>query len=298
MKKLILPFLSLIVMISSTSAAPIVSYSFTEPPYTFGTDLAGQQSWTGATGYVADNIIISSTGLTNPGMQGETGGAIMGIANFSEGNSSVLLGPNTSTATETGAGERWFAALLSLTHNGGSDQNFVRLNIDTQTDPSATGFVFGLVGEGAIGTYTFRTGLNTGASATTTGFTGTQYVGGTTALVVGRVTVTSTGGGTPELLEFWLNPTDATSVTTLTNTAQGMVSRNDLSVVFGNWGGVSVGADMLGSGPGNYMQDEIRVGTALSDLNLTAIPEPSTWALLSLSLTAAIALHRRRRRKP
>ena len=60
-----------------------------------------------------------------------------------------------------------------------------------------------------------------------TGFTGSQHVGGTTALVAGNGVVTRVLGGANEEFQFCLNPTNATSESTLTTTAQGTTFRND-----------------------------------------------------------------------
>lgn len=303
MKKITVSLLTLAALCSAASAVPIVSYSFDTPPYVVGSDLVGQQGWTGDPGYVAGNVTVSSTGLTNAGMLGASGGSITGVSDFAAGKEASTIGPTVGTDTETGAGERWFAALLTLTGNGGSpESNFVNLSFDSS---STSGFVFGLYsgGAGGAGTssgYSFQFGgqsTNAGSSnfASAAGFTGSQYVGGTTALVVGRMTVTSTAGATNETFDFWLNPTDATSVATLTSTAQGTMTRNDYSAVVGNWGAFRAGSQMGGSNGLGFMQDEIRAGLALSDLNLVTVPEPKLGWLIGIGILTLSFVHRRRR---
>jgi hypothetical protein len=49
-----------------------------------------------------------------------------------------------------------------------------------------------------------------------------------------------------------------------------------INVVGEDWGTIRVGAQMTGSGGLGFMQDELRVGTALSDSPSTSIPRYST----------------------
>jgi hypothetical protein len=177
---------------------------------------------------------------------------------------------------------------------------------------SSRGVVFGLISEGAGGTgtsagYSFMFGgqsSNSGASdyISATGYTESpyEYFGGTTVLVVGRMTVqdanasASTSAG-KEVFDFWLNPHDTTSAATISSTAEATMHREDLSVIFGNWGDITIGAQMSGSGISGSRQDEIRVGTSLSDLNLTSIPEVNAYSLIfgCVTLFGACAYRRR-----
>jgi hypothetical protein len=301
----------------SASAALLVNEHFDSSTYTYGNDLAGQNGWTGATGYVANNVKVSSTGLTNANVLGATGGSMTGLTTYVNSSLSAqggtVVGPTVGTASNLGTSTQyWFCALMSLTGDGGANQsyetNFIKMSFDK--NDSAVGFTFGLISQGAggVGTssgYSFMFGsqytssLSTG-SVSSAGFTGSQYVGGTTVLIVGRMTVqdANASAGTDagkEVFDFWLNPTDTTSEATMSSTAQGTMHRSDISVLFGAWGDITLGAQMAGGGISGSMQDEIRVGTSLSDLNLTSIPEVNAYSLIFGCVTLFGACVYRRR---
>ena len=57
--------------------------------------------------------------------------------------------------------------------------------------------------------------------------------------------------------------------------------------------GVDIGDFSLGTTPGGFVGNFNTTGTSL-ELIVTAVPEPSTWALLAFSLTTVMVLRRRR----
>lgn len=287
------------------------SFDLSSPYYTAGDDLNGQGDWAGDANYDAGNIVVNATGLTHSSVLGASGGSIAGLNNgeHAAGSEGMLVGSTYGTASNLGTSTQyWFSALVSLTGNGGSSEgNFVQLNLDST---SSSTIVFGLKSEGTgetAGTpasYSMMFGnVSEGGNVNTilasaAGFTGDQYVGGTTALIVGRMTVqdedasASTAAG-KEIFDLWLNPTDATSAATMTSSAQGTMHREDVNAIYGDWGDVTVGVEMTGSSVlSGSLVDEIRVGTALSDLNL--IPEPSTSGLFFGALALVAAFVRRR----
>lgn len=292
------------------SAELLVSYSFDIPPYAPSSDLAGQQGWAAGSGYSAGNTTVNATGLTHAGLLGASGGSLVGLNTTFGGQSNTgqVISPTTGSNSALGSSvQYWFCALISLTGNGGSsaDGNFV--NMDFKSGDTNGGFVFGLLasdGESGL-EYDFMFGAqatNTGAGGyiSNDGFTGTQYVGGTTALVVGRMTVNNANASSSttegkETFDFWLNPTDATSEATLTSTAQGTLHSQTISVLFGDWGDVTVSTQLIGSVLSDSYQDEIRVATSLSDLNLATVPEPTTTALMFGFATLLGAYYWRRR---
>jgi len=313
MKSLLTYSLPLIAISSLASAAPIVSESFDTPPYTAGSDLDGQNGWNGGTGYVADAVKVNATGLTHANVLGASGGSINGLAVFGDnGGQGRLLGSTVGTDSNLGESTQiWFSALFSLVGNvGASDEgNFVSIGFAAG---SADGMRFGLIsqGDGGAGVsagYSFMSGIQAGnpggaGYVTADGYVGDPfvYVGGETILVVGRMTVqdATASGATPagqEIFDFWINPTDTTSSTSIANTAAAIMHRDDYSVLNGNWGAVTVGTEMVGSGIDGSYQDEIRVGTSLSDLGLATIPEPTTAGILLGGLALAATLVRRRR---
>jgi hypothetical protein len=278
MKKLIYTTLGLLTSFHIASAAVIVSESFSTGSYTAGSDLTGQNGWTGA------NVIeVDATGLENAGMLGESGGSIRGVTAFTNSSNGKVTAPTVGTDSNTGTGELWFAGLISMTDNSGTDFNYFQFQFDAV---GGNAFTFGLLDNQFV------------AEGSTAGFSGTQYTAGTTALVVGKMEVTSPAlGATNETFDFWFNPTDATSEATLTSTAQGTILDKGINTIFEDWGSVTIGANMVGSSLNTWYQDEIRVGENLSDLNLAvaAIPEPSTLALFGLA-GAAVLLGLRRRK--
>jgi hypothetical protein len=275
MKKSVLSLLALTALCGSASATIIVDESFDIPPYSVG-DLTGQQSWTGA------NVIeVDATGLTNAGMLGASGGSIRGVTAFASAGAGIVTAPVVGTDSNAGTGELWFAGLISMTDNSGTDFNYFRFEFDSSGQTPVT---FGLLDNQFV------------AGGATTGFSGTQYTAGTTALIVGKMEVTSTAGSTTETFDFWFNPTDATSEATLTSTAQGTILDKQLNAIFDSWGSVKVGAEMQGSNLNTWYQDEIRVGETLGDLNLAAVPEPSTYALLGGLMALGLVMVRRRLR--
>ena len=75
---------------------------------------------------------------------------------------------------------------------------------------------------------------------------------------------------------------DWTQVTGLSSTINATVANNDFLIL--RWGlGQDIGVNLQ---PGNRI--------ALDDISISAVPEPSTWALLAVGLTAVTVLRRRR----
>jgi len=271
MKKTTLTLLAVLAA-GSASTAAIVDESFTTG-YTTGSDLTGQNGWTGST-----RIEVDAAGLDHPGMLGESGSSIRGVTSFASSGAGIVTASTVGTDDNTGPGELWFAGLISMTDNDGTDFNYFRFQFDSAGQNPVT---FGLLDN------------QFAAGDSTAGFIGTQYTAGTTALVVGKMTVTSTANGTDETFDFWFNPTDATSEATLTSTAQGTILDKEINAINSDWGSVTIGADMRGSNLNTWYQDEMRVGDNLSDLNL--VPEPSTYALFAGLAVLSMVIYRRRR---
>ncbi|WPJ97418.1 hypothetical protein SH580_06805 [Coraliomargarita algicola] len=258
-----------------------MSDSFSMPPYVEG-DLVGQQGWTSGS-VTSDLVDVRSTGLEHAGMLGETGGSLS-VDNSNFVSSAVVVAPTFSADSALGSTTQyWFAALVAMTDNAGGDYNYISMKFD---GGNSTYFSFGLLDNQFV------------FNGSTAGYVGTQYgvageTGtGETALIVGRMTVTDEFASSSilagkETFDFWFNPTDATSIASLTSSAQGTIlGDQSLSHIYGDWGAVDVKTDVHGSAGLNYYQDEIRVGTSMSDLNLAVIPEPNSALWFGLGVLA------------
>jgi len=252
----------------AASAFPI-SESF-DAGYTAGSDLTGQNGWSGSA-----LIEVDATGLEHPGMLGESGYSIRGVTAFASSGAGIVTAPMVGTDDTTGPGELWFAGLISMTDNSGTDYNYLRFLFDSS---GGTAVTVGLLDNQFV------------ANGSTGGFSGTQYTAGTTALIVGKMTVTSTGNSTNETFDFWFNPTDATSEASLTGTAEGTILAKGINAINGDWGSVTIATHMSGSNLNTWYQDEIRVAESLAGLNLEgAGVEPlspgQSWRLLHFGTT-------------
>jgi hypothetical protein len=137
-----------------------------------------------------------------------------------------------------------------------------------------------LIGQGTAGT----TWLLGGSTVGFTGDTGVAASLDTTFLMVLRIDFDASG--TNERLRLYVNPTLGTEPLTAqadgTTTSSFQLNKLDIA------GGQTGGGNTVSKG----WFDEIRFGTTFADV--TPVPEPATWALLSLGGIAGLFFRRRR----
>jgi PEP-CTERM motif len=114
---------------------------------------------------------------------------------------------------------------------------------------------------------------------------------GNTYLVVAQITVNS--GLTPDVVNYWVNPTDLSSQTALSNTALASGSINTLSFQgVGDFARLNYAETAW---DGDAFFDEARLGTSLASIGPAPVPEPSSVILLGLGSLVALGIQSRRR---
>jgi hypothetical protein len=237
----------------------------------------------GNTSYAPTNLTASITGYTNTGLTDSASGA----ASNNGFNAGGLPTIHSRRAFEkpiifdTAGQTVWFSALFRTESNAAFNRAFLSLGSN-----SANMFDQGVAVVG-IEDGEFYTTNGDGAATK-----GGSVAAGTTYLIVGRLT--SGGGTSPDTLDVWWNPTDVGSIGDL---GAASVSRASLSLD-GTFGlnGIQVG--QRGTSP--TFVDSVRIAFGgSSDENfayaMTAIPEPSAFAVLaSLGALGVVATRRRR----
>lgn len=221
----------------------------------------GTTSWAGGTENQVNTTGLTYTGLTTSGGLVEDTSASHTVTNASRG-----MGNQSSVFTD--GSTNWFSFLIR------PGATFTNWGFGIGNSAGATSGGFGL--NVSSGNFTARAGATSSAN---TAFTWTS---GTTFLVVGSMT-TSTSGN--ETTTIWINPTIG-GVSPVGGTS---------ATVSGNIGTLPGATATMAFGGGNQAQvfafDEVRFGTSFSSVT---IPEPTTWALLAGSLTALVIFRRRR----
>jgi hypothetical protein len=229
---------------------------------------SASSNWTGDSDYVlngAGGVIRASSFNTYRGAQLDWGTAVSGEIWLS-----VLMDENTGNSSDSGI-------ILALENGGYSNSGF-------------DGFGFGISGNGNLFT------AQAGAPSEVAGPVNVPQSGGWT-LFVAKITVN--GGGADDAIELWAF--DNTSSFGLTEASLGSSIFSSTTVQYGDsvqdvWVG---GRDGTQSGAGDF--DNIRISDAGGDngvyevMTATAIPEPSSIALMGLALAGAVAGLRGRR---
>jgi hypothetical protein len=230
------------------------------------------------------NTLVTNSGLTyaTGSISLGLGGAVRQQSVGSDTDVYTGLRSTTGLATRTGNGEVWFAGLFRAdSDNSGDDFNYISVNPDAGT------FGFGILGGGDSVNRFYVNGAT---------ITGTDYTSGTTALFIVRLSVTNfNASATAEVLDFWINPTDSSSVAQLNATAQATATQGT-NITIGTWlgTGLSMGVSFNTSSGQGRVVDELLAADTLADLNaLIAIPEPSALTLAGLGLLGLLVLRRR-----
>ncbi len=242
--------------------------------------------WTNSTA----GAVANASGLTHPFLAGtaETGGVRVG--NLSPGISRRVYRP--FAATPPAADTYYFSGLVNLpTANGldGVSQSFAGLTLSTGTTVDtfniASGIHYGLIRNSSNEIWL-------SVAANNTVYQLFQVTGtGTTFQVVLRFDVSTTGN---ESLSAWYAPSSSSELSIgLTSVNVGDIYSSPSSI------GAALIQTRNQSGINNtgktVLFDELRFGTAWSDVTTAAIPEPAQAAFVGGVGVALYALRRRRR---
>lgn len=214
----------------------------------------------------SQNYTLPDAGTGSTASVGFGGNATLGaIARGVNATAGFTAGLGLATSLNNVAGNNGLAFTPSGT---GTDNATVWLKIQNTTGQTVSSWDISY-----LGYY-----INVGVYATPVVFAYSTDNGSTFSSNVSSLGFTTPGTGTVT------TPTaaDWTQVTGLSSTINATVANNDFLIL--RWGlGQDIGINLQ---PGNRI--------ALDDISITAVPEPSTWALLAVGLTAVTVLRRRR----
>ena len=219
-------------------------------------------TWTGGN----SGLSIVSGNLTYPGLA-DQGGNELSIANGSAGSSEIQFANQTS-------GTIYYSFLFDPTVVDGANDYFTALNPGTTTPGGSAD---------AVDAYYYTSGKIEvrGGGASASAGTGSALTIGTTYLIVEEVNLAT------KVDSLWIDPdsstfggTAPTATATITGSSQTAVD--------------NVGFKTQGT-TGDFLVDNLLVGTTWADVTPEVTPEPSTFALAGLGLVGLAARLRRPR---
>lgn len=240
-------------------------------------------------GPVSDNTPANWTfGGSNPNdlsvVSGNLSYAGLPSAGNSVTNGAAGLGVRRLFGTTTTSGDLYFSALFNLTSFGAAWTSPVAgTSVGGLTDTDNAGFKLNVLvvkdTAGGSGGYLF--GIQKGGAGSTFTFDTTPHFQGETILLVGRYTYDP---ALPDTISLWVNPDSSTF---------GQSSPTTAPILTSLTGTDSIGIDRFNirqntapSVPEAMQWDELRIGTTWADV--TPVPEPSTWALMTLGVAALL----------
>jgi hypothetical protein len=248
-------------LVQSASATLLFSEPFDQTPGALGGAVNTGNSTAWSSGNSGLNIV--SGNLTYAGLA-DQGGNELSITNGSAGSSINTFANQTS-------GQIYYSFLFDPSVVDGANSYFTALNPGTSAPNGGTDAITAYYySNGKIGLRTAGASTVTSASALTLN---------TTDLVVLEYDFTA------QTAYLYLNPTPGGSqpAATLTLASVTAVSAID---------NVGVKAQ---SGTGQYLVDNLLIGTTWGDVTASAVPEPTTVALVGAGLGLMLAMARRRR---
>ncbi len=264
----------------NTTEAAILAYDgFSSGNYTNG-QLVGQNptipgftgAWAGQT-----NIYEGGAGsaLTYSGVaSNNTGGTFSNSVGGRSGRVlSTMLGGNGASGTNV------YYISLMMNNSVVSVANYRAFELDSQF--GNRNFQLGSAADTGFTNWGMR--VTTASSTFLTADSGVAAVANSTVFAVMKLTYSDVTGG--DSVQLWINPTSLSSEASSTNsvslTGFDFLHNSAKDFQFASF-----------SGAGTSSWDEVRVGTAWSDV--TTVPEPSTWALLAGTGTFFMVMRRRR----
>ncbi len=270
-------------LISSAGAATIVDEAFltgatpSAGEYTSGATLGSQNptqpgftgAWQQSTGGGTVQASSLATSYASTDYDTPTGGSLV-LANFNR-VSRLFDSSVTSLVSTTSTGTLYLSFLAQFGGNAGF--NFSSLELGGDGNDSTRALAVGILNSTGIG-FQVNSGSNFFVS-------NPAVVPNRTYTFVLKIGFSSTAAS--DSVTLWVDPVlGGVSDPTGGVSATGLDLRNISRLQFGNFSGSS------------SIYDEVRIGTSLQDV--TAVPEPSSAALLAGSACIGLALARRRRR--
>jgi hypothetical protein len=261
-------------------------------------------------GFGTSNFEASTSGLINAadGADASTGSVAWIGAPLDSVKRSVAR--NLTGFNEGTTGTYWISELMSNTGNQTTTSGWVLSGFGNTTFPSlgtTTGNLFGLYfgfandsGAANEADLVMRFRSSAGGATSTDQILvngANNATAGNTYLVVAEVNVNSSNP--LDHVNYWVNPTDLSSQTALTNTALASGSLDTLA--FQGQTTNPVGNDFTRlnyaalNWDGDATFDEARLGTTLASIAPSSLPEPSSMILLGAGSLAALAVRSRRR---
>lgn len=262
-------------LLAPARAVLILEESFN---YTAGENVTGQNTGTGFSGAWQVST-VGSGGTGTVASAGLSYGSLNSSGNaWSDANTSTTYAnqrPFDGTGLDTNGTSLWFSFMINATANG--DPTVSLFTNSNNYTTSGIGARINFSGDQVVA----RIGSTNGGPGTF------DFNLNTTYLIVGRLDLLNGPSGN-DTLRLWVNPTtggsdptDASALSTSTQVAQT------------GWFGSTTYLTIRSSGAFSGSIDEIRLGNTFADVTPTAIPEPSTYALLAGGLMTLLWLRRR-----
>jgi hypothetical protein len=261
-------------------------------------------------GFGTSNFVASATGLINAADGADASTGSVGWVGAPLDNATRSVARNLTAFNEGTTGTYWISELMSNTGNQTTTSGWVLSGFGNTTFPSlgtTTGNLFGLYfgfandsGAANEADLVMRFRSSAGGATSTDQILvngANNATAGNTYLVVAEVNVNSSNP--LDHVNYWVNPTDLSSQTALTNTALASGSLDTLA--FQGQTTNPVGNDFTRlnyaafNWDGDATFDEARLGTTLASIAPSSVPEPSSMILLGAGSIAALAVRSRRR---